>query len=180
MSIKQLITNVKVERVFLHAFKIGIYLENKRNPISGENGAFIIGNTFKFLQLNSVSYGINISRYTDASSEISNVYNNQFNQIQFQTGHGSYWGGTRLSHGFIHVEGERNSFTNCYLWDYTAQHRGDGPAIDFDVDSSHCYMQGLLSGDGWLSWGGDNNTLFKSGVEGDNVMLRIGKLIQLE
>ena len=74
---KQLIANIVVERVFLHAFQIGIYLNNERDPGAGEEGAFIRDNTFKYIQLNAVSYSINISRCTDASPEVSDVcYNN--------------------------------------------------------------------------------------------------------
>lgn len=176
---KQLIANVYVERVFLHAFRIGIYLNNERNPGVGEEGAFIRDNTFKYIQLNAVSYGINISRCTNASPEVSDVLYNHFNQIQSQTGNGSYWGGQWLSFGCIHVEGYGNSFTNVYLWDYTNKHQGDGPAIDFDSDSTHCYIQGLLSTDAWLSWGGNDNTLFKTGANGVDVRLRIGKIYEM-
>ena len=78
---KQLIANVVVERVFLHAFEIGIYLHNERNPGSGEEGAFIRDNTFKFTQMNAVSYGINLSINSDALPDVSDVCNNHFNQI---------------------------------------------------------------------------------------------------
>ena len=106
--------------------------------------------------------------------------NNHFNLLQCQTGNGSYWGGEYLSYGCIHVEGYGNSFTNVYLWDYTNKHQGDGPAIDFYSDSTSCYIQGLLSTDAWLSWDGTNNIQFKTGSAGNNVNLRIGKIIEKE
>lgn len=176
-SVPQKISNVSVKYVYLRSFKIGIYINNERNPASGEDGAFIQGNNFENLCFDSTSYGINITRVTSASKGVCGTSFNRFDQVQFQTGNGSWWGGEEISWSYLgRVDGTGNSFTNMMLWDYSGNHRGSGPAINFTSDSDHCYLHIYGCGDSWFSNNGSDNTILLVGD--NNVNLYIGKVYE--
>ncbi len=167
----QRISNINVKHVYLRAFEIGIFINNERNPADGENGAFIQYNNFEYLWFYGTSYGIEISRNSNVDKDRCSVGYNRFNMIQFQTGKPSYWGGEELTWGIICTDGRGNSFTNIMMWDYTGNHRGNGPAIYFTSDSENCYLHIYGLADGWLSNSGSNNNLLLVGENEVNLFL---------
>jgi len=177
VSSPQLISGVKARHLYLRSFRIGIYLNNNRNPGTGENGAFIRSNSFEFIWFLSVSYGVNLSRNTGVSRDKCDISHNNFDMMQYQTTGGSYWGGEELCWEYMHIEGYSNSFTNFMLWDYSANHRGNGPAIDLTSDSSLCYLRGYGCGDTWFRNNGTNNTIMLIGE--NNINLFLGKITEM-
>jgi hypothetical protein len=174
VSVPQRISNVSVKHVYFRSFKIGLYINNERNPLSGEDGAFIQGNNFEYLCFDSTSYGINITRVTSASKDKCMTSFNRFDQIQFQTGDGSWWGGEYLTWSCLGcVDGTGNSFTNLILWDYTANHRGSGPAINFTSDSDHCFFRTSGCADSWFRNNGSDNTILLVGDNDVNLYIDI-------
>ena len=117
VSVPQRISGVKVISTYLRSFKHGIFIENKRDPSSGEAGAHIDGNTFEDLWIHASTIGINISRNTNASRDDCSTSGNVFNMIQFQAGDGSWWGGEWTTHHEIAADGYNNVFQNIMCWD---------------------------------------------------------------
>lgn len=155
-SVPQKISGVYVDRVFFRSFRLAIYLNNERNSTTG-NGAYLNNNFFHNLVLHSCSWGINFTRVVN--NDRCNISYNTIDRGINQAGDGSYWGGEWLTHAVIKIDGRNNYIKNMIVWDFTANHVGDGlHGVYFTDKSSYNYMRIPVVNSNYYNDSGENNT----------------------
>jgi len=159
-NVPQKICNVRCKGLYTRDFYYGIRIHNERNPLEGENGAIINGNTFTDLVSMADSYYIRISRDTNVDLDKCNTSGNYFNIIQYQTGRSGWYGGEHFTWNVITSDGYGNSFNNVMIWDWSLA-EGDH-AVVLTSDSSHCYVMARGGSSTWIN-NGEGNTIFNTG-----------------